>query len=197
MQRRISNAKFEEVKTFESFDMKRYSLQVKHAINDLMIGKFIKAKNHIVIMGPVGTGKTHLSQALGVMACSKGYKVRFVRSSELLNEFFRAKADATYDYLFKRYMKYDVLILDDFGLKTLSADQSSDLYDLIATTHTNTSLVITTNRKIEKWSSIFYDPVMANAALDRIVNNAYRIILDGESYRKKLTPKFSKGGSNM
>lgn len=197
MQRRITQAKFEEVKTFEGFDLKRYSLQVKHAINDLMTGKFIKTKNHIVIMGPVGTGKTHLSQALGMMACTKGYRVKFIRSNELLNEFYRSKADNTYDYLFKRYIKYDALILDDFGLKSLSADQSSDLYDLIASTHTNTSLIITTNRKIEKWSSIFFDPVMANAALDRIVNNAYRIVLDGESYRKKLTPKFNKEASIM
>ena len=148
-------------------------------------------------MGPVGTGKTHLSQALGMLACQKNKKVKFIRSSELLNEFYRSRADATYDVVFKRYSKLDVLILDDFGLKTLSANESSDLYDLIASVNINASLIITTNRKIEKWSEIFHDPVMANAALDRVVNNAYRIVLEGESYRKKFTPKFTKGDDKM
>ncbi len=73
-----------------------------------------------------------------------------------------------------------------------SAEQSSDLHDLIALIHIKSSLIITTNRKIEKWIELFYDPVMANAALDRIVNKSYRIILEGESYRKNFTPKFKK-----
>ena len=69
LQRRIIQAKFEEVKTFEGLNLKRYTLKIRHAINDLMTGKFIKEKNHIIIMGPVGTGKTHMSQALGMLAC--------------------------------------------------------------------------------------------------------------------------------
>ena len=111
----------------------------------------------------------------------------------MLNEFYRSRADSTYDVLFKRYTKFDVLILDDFGLKSLSAEQSSDLYDLIAAVHIKASLIVTTNRKIEKWADIFFDPVMANAALDRIVNNAYRLVLEGDSYRKnflRTTQKF-------
>lgn len=197
LQRRISQAKFEEIKTFEGFELKRYSLKIRHAINDLMTGKFIKEKSHVIIMGPVGTGKTHLSQALGMLACGRGKKVRFVRSNELLSEFFRSRADSSYDVLFKRYTKMDVLILDDFGLKTLSAEQSSDLYDLIAAIHINASLIITTNRKIENWTEVFFDPIMANAALDRIVNNAYRVVLEGESYRKNFIPKFEMGGDKM
>ena len=89
------------------------------------------------------------------------------------------------------------MILDDFGLKTLSAEQSSDLYDLIAALHINASLIITTNRKIETWAEIFFDPVMANAALDRIVNNSYRVVLEGESYRKNFTPKFKMEDDKM
>jgi len=197
LQRRITQAKFEEIKTFEAFDIKRYSLKVRHAINDLMTGKFIKEKNHVIIMGPVGTGKTHLSQALGMLACERRYKIKFVRSNELLLEFRRSRADNSYDALLKRYSKADILILDDFGLKTLSAEQSSDLYDLIAAIHVTASLVITTNRKIEKWSEIFFDPVMANAALDRIVNKAYRIVLEGDSYRKNFIPKFKIEGDKM
>jgi DNA replication protein DnaC len=162
-----------------------------------MTGKFIKEKSHIIIMGPVGTGKTHLSQALGMLACQRNKKVRFIRSNELLTELYRARADSTYDTLFKRYTKLDVLILDDFGLKTLSAEQSSDLYDLIASVHISASLIITTNRKIEKWSEVFFDPIMANAAMDRIVNNAYRVILEGESYRKNFIPKFEMEGDKM
>jgi DNA replication protein DnaC len=194
LQRRIDTAKFEEVKTFINFDMGRYSTQIRHAINDLMTGKFLKERNHIIIMGPVGTGKTHLSQALGMLACQKNKKVKFVATNELLNEFYRARPDEMHDKLFKRYAKFDLLILDDFGLKPLSAEQSSDLYDLIASTHIKSSLIITTNRKIEKWMELFFDPVMANAALDRVINKAYRIVLDGESYRKNFTPKFKMEG---
>ena len=95
LQRRIIQAKFEEVKTFEGLNLKRYTLKIRHAINDLMTGKFIKEKNHIIIMGPVGTGKTHMSQALGMLACQRGQKVKFIRSNELLSEFYRSRADST------------------------------------------------------------------------------------------------------
>jgi len=197
LQKRILHAKFESSKTFEAFDLKRYSIKIRHAINDLMTGKFIREKNHVIIMGPVGTGKTHLSQILGMLACQKNQRVKFIKGNELLNEFYRARADDSYDLLLKRYTKCHMIIIDDFGLKPLSAEQSSDLYDLIASTHTNASLIITTNREIEKWTELFFDPVMANAALDRIVNNAYRIILEGESYRKNFIPKFEKGDDKI
>ena len=197
LQRRINQAKFEELKTFEGLDMNRYPLKIRHAINDLMTGRFIKEKNHIIIMGPVGAGKTHLSQALGMLCCQRGKKVKFMGANELLGDFYRSRADSTYDILFKRYAKLDVLILDDFGLKTLSPEQSSDLYDLIAAMHINSSLIITSNRKIEKWSEIFFDPVMANAALDRIVNSAYRLVLDSDTFRKNFIPKFTKEDDKM
>ncbi len=131
-----------------------------------------------------------------MLACQRNKKVKFIRSNELLNEFYRSRTDFTYDVIFKRYTKVDLLILDDFGLKTLSAEQSSDLYDLMAV-HINASLIITTNRKIETWAEIFFDPVMANVALDRIVNNSYRVVLEGDSYRKNFTPKFKMEDDNM
>ena len=132
----------------------------------------------------------HIAYKLLKPQLKSNKKVKFIRSNVLINEFYRSRADFTYDSLFKRYTKFDVLILDDFGLKILSAEQSSDLYDLIAAVHINASLIITTNRKIETWAEIFFDPVMANAALDRIVNNAYRVVLEGDSYRKNFIPKF-------
>lgn len=189
---KIKNAHFEEVKSFDNFDFKPYQSKTIQAIKHLMTGNFITEQNHVVIMGPVGTGKTHLAQALGLMACQKGKKVKFVRTNELLQQFYRSRADETWDKLFNRYQKFDVLILDDFGLKTLSAEQSSDLYDLIAAIHIKSSIIITSNRKIECWMELFHDPVMANAAMDRIIHKAFRVILDGETYRKNFTPKVEK-----
>jgi DNA replication protein DnaC len=188
--RRVSQARFEEAKSLEDFDLKRYSTNVIQAIRSLMTGSFLKENNHIIIMGPVGTGKTHLAQGLGVLACQRNKKVHFVRANDLLNKFHQSRADETWNKVFSAYTKYDVLILDDFGLKSFSPEQSSDLYDLIAALHIKSTLIITTNRKLESWSDLFYDPVMGNAALDRVANKAYRIILDGDSYRKKFIPKF-------
>ena len=189
---KIRNAHFEEVKSIDNFDFKPYQNKTVQAIKHLMTGNFINEKNHVVIMGPVGTGKTHLAQALGLLACQKGKKVKFVRTNELLQQFYRSRADETWDKLFTRYTKFDALILDDFGLKALSAEQSSDLYDLIAAIHTKSSIIITSNRKIECWMDLFHDPVMANAAMDRIINKAFRVILDGETYRKNFIPKIDK-----
>jgi len=197
LSKRIHSAKFEELKSFDNFDLRRYKDKTVQAIRYLMTGAFLNTNNHIVIMGPVGTGKTHLGQSLGLMACQKGKKVHFVRANDLLLEFHRSKADETTYQLFKRFNRYDVFIIDDFGLKSLSAEQSNDLYDLIASMHISSCIIFTTNRKIEDWSSVFYDPVMANAAMDRIINNSYRIILDGESYRKKFTPKYDFGGDKL
>jgi DNA replication protein DnaC len=189
LQRRIKQAKFEEPKSFNNFELNRYSVEVNQAIRNIMTGKFLKDRNHVIIMGPVGTGKTHLAQSIGLLACEHKKKVCFIRTNDLLHKFHQSRADESWIKLFNTYTKYDVLILDDFGLQSLSAEQSSDLYDLIAAIHVKSTLVITTNRKIEGWMDVFYDKVMANAALDRIINKAYRIVLDGESYRKKFIPK--------
>ena len=189
LDRRIKHAQFEEAKSFEGFELKRYSASVNQMVRNLMTGKFIKDQNHVIIMGPVGTGKTHLAQALGLLACQKKKKVCFIRANDLLNKMHQAKADESWMKLFNRYIKYDVLILDDFGLKALSAEQSADLYDLIASLHVKSTLIITTNRTVEGMLDVFHDPIMANAALDRITGKAFQVILDGESYRKKFIPK--------
>jgi DNA replication protein DnaC len=189
LQRRIRQAKFEEPKSFNNFELNHYSVEVNQAIRNIMTGKFLKDRNHVIIMGPVGTGKTHLAQSIGLLACEQKKKVCFIRTNDLLHKFHQSRADESWVKVFNFYTKYDVLILDDFGLQSLSAEQSSDLYDLIAAIHVKSTLVITTNRKIEGWMDVFYDKVMANAALDRIINKAYRIVLDGESYRKKFIPK--------
>lgn len=194
LSKRINSAKFEELKSFDNFDLRGYKDQTVQAIRYLMTGAFLNDNNHVVIMGPIGTGKTHLAQSLGLMACQKGKKVHFIRANDLLLEFHKSKADETTYQLFKRFSRYQVLIIDDFGLKSLSAEQSNDLYDLIAAMHISSCIIFTTNRKIEDWANIFYDPVMANAAMDRIINKSYRIILDGESYRKNFTPKYDFGG---
>ncbi len=195
LQKRISQAKFEEPKSFDNFDLKRYSIEVNQTLRNLMTGKFLKEKQHVIIMGPVGTGKTHLGQSLGLLACQKKLKVCFIRANDLLNKFHQAKADETWIKVFNQFTRYDVLILDDFGLKSLSPEQSADLYDLIAAVHIKSSIIITTNRKVEGLSDVFYDQIMANAALDRMTNKAYRVILDGESYRKKFIPKVEKIGN--
>ena len=190
--RRIKTAKFEEYKSFDDYDTKSYSMEANGIISTLKIGKFIKDKNHVIIMGPVGTGKTHLAQALGLLACQKAKKVCFIRANDLTNKLYQAKADDSWLKVFSYYSKFDVLILDDFGLKSLSAEQSTDLYDLIASVHIKSSLIITTNRNTKGMLEVFHDPIMANATMDRIISKAYKITLDGESYRKKFMPRIDK-----
>lgn len=182
---RLKKAKFEQEKTFEDFEFSRYPLTTQHLIRDLMAGHYLQEKRHILIVGPTGTGKTHVGQALGHQACRQGKRVHFIRGASLLREMNASRADHTWERALKRFVAPELLIIDDFGLSALSFSQAEDIYELIAERHLKSSFIFTSNRKIEALVEIFPDPAMGNAALDRIVSQSYHVILEGESYRRK------------
>jgi len=186
---KIKLANFEEIKTLQTLDLKRYTPEVRRVINHLTTGAHLREQKNVIILGPTGTGKTHLAQALGHDACTKGKKVKFIRSNSLIAEFNASRTDDSWQTVFNKYVRPDILILDDFGLKPLSQTAACDLYELIASKHVKSNFIITSNRKTQGWSELFPDQVMACAALDRIIHNSYAIVLEGESYRKNFLPK--------
>jgi DNA replication protein DnaC len=157
-----------------------------------MTGHYLKEHQHILIVGPTGTGKTHLAQALGHQACRQGNQVRFIRAAVLLRELYASRADQTWNKAIKKFTSPELLIIDDFGLSTLSFTQAEDLYELITQRHLNSSIILTSNRKVEAWVDLFPDPAMGNAVVDRLANQSYHIVLEGESYRRQTRPKWPK-----
>ncbi len=101
----------------------------------------------------------------------------------------QARADHTFEKVFRRYLTLDLLILDDFGLRRLNAQQSTDLYELIIARHRHSSFAITSNRSVDEWLTLFDDPLLGNSALDRLANAAHQLVIEGPSYRAKLSPK--------
>jgi DNA replication protein DnaC len=186
---RFKRAKFEQEKTFEGFDFNRYPLKTQHLIRDLMCGHYLREHQHILIVGPTGTGKTHLAQALGHQACRQGRSVRFMRAAALLREMNASRADHSWERALKRYVTPELLIIDDFGLAALTFTQAEDLYEIIAERHSKASCVFTSNRKIQAWVDLFPDPAMGNAAVDRLAHQSHHLILEGESYRRQMAPK--------
>jgi len=158
---------------------------MQHLIHDLMTRHYLQESRHILIVGPTGTGKTHLAQALGHQACRQGKRVRFIRAATLLRELNASRADHTWERALNRFVAPELLIIDDFGLSALSFSQAEDIYELIAQRHLKSSFIFTSNRKIEAWVELFPDPAMGNAALDRVVSQSYHVILEGDSYRRK------------
>src|SRR3954470_21321597 len=110
--------------------------------------EFLARKEHTVFVGPVGVGKTLLAQCLGSTAVRAGHSVVFIRADALLAELGQARADRSYDKVFRRYLAPDLIILDDFGLRRLTAQQSNDLYELIVERHRRASFCITSNRSV-------------------------------------------------
>ena len=186
--RRLQQAKFEQEKTFEQIKLNCYPSETQKTMRELIGSQYLKSKQNVLIMGPAGTGKTHLAQALGHHACRQGLSVRFVRSNMFFRDLHASRADETWMRKFQQYNKHDLLILDDFGLKVMTPQQADDIYELIAERHQKCSIIMTSNRSLEGWIKLFPDPVMGNAALDRLANNSYQLILTGESYRKNLRP---------
>jgi len=189
---RLSRASFEEEKTLEGFDFS-FNPKIKRAlITNLATCIFIEKKEHVLIYGPAGVGKTHLAQAIGHEACRKGYEVLFVKSIKMLRSLHAARADHSWEKRIKKFLRPDLLIIDDFGLTGLTATQAEDFYEIVTERHLTSSMIINSNRPPQDWIPLFPDPVMANSALDRVAHHAHHIIIEGgESYRKKLRPTYS------
>jgi DNA replication protein DnaC len=186
--KRLRAAKFESQYTFDNLLLDNYPSQIKRNIRDLQTGNYLHEHKSIIIMGPTGTGKTHLAHALGHAACCKGTSTLFIRANTMLRQLQTSRADLSWSKEFHKHLKPKLLILDDFALKAMTPEQAEDVYELIAERHSRSSFIITSNRTVDAWVKLFPDPVMANAALDRLGNNSYQIILEGESFRKKNRP---------
>jgi DNA replication protein DnaC len=189
IQNRLSKACFEGEKTLEGFDFAFNPKMNPKRIRDLATCLFIEKQEHVLFYGPAGVGKTHLAQALGHAACRKGYDVLFTKAVKLFRSLLAARADHSWERRIKKYLSPDLLIIDDFGLTTLNPVQAEDFYEIVTERHQRASTIITSNRPPQDWIPLFPDPVMANSALDRLAHHAHHIVLEGESYRKKLTPK--------
>lgn len=189
---RLSRASFEEQKNIEDFDFS-FNPKIKRSlVRDLGTCLFIDKKEHVLICGSAGVGKTHLAQALGHEACRRRYDVLFVKAVKMFRNLHAARADHSWEKKMKRYLRPDLLIIDDFGLTALNATQAEDFYEIVTERHLKSSMIITSNRPPQDWVALFPDPVMANSALDRLAHHAHHIIIEGgESYRKKLRPTYS------
>ena len=188
MTTRLGRAGFAEPQTFEDFDWDVPVSFDRDRVRDLFTLAFLERREDVIFMGPVGVGKTALACALGHSACRAGHRVLFLRSDSLLRLIHQSRADNSTERILRTLLTPDLLIIDDFGLRRLTAQQSSDFYEVVIERHKRASTVVTSNRAIEEWIPLFDDPILAQSALDRFAHNGHQIVMDGPSYRGRQRP---------
>lgn len=161
----------------------------KRMLAELTSLRFLESHRHVVVLGPVGVGKTFVSQALGHIACRHGYQVRFIRADEMLRTLRQSRFDNSRDAEMTALTTVDLLILDDFALEPMSKEESKDVYQLFLERTGRGSMIITSNRDTAEWLAMFDDVLLAQSAVDRFKNAAYDFVIEGESYRPRLKPK--------
>ena len=185
---RLHQAGFQETCRLEDFDWSASITMDRRLLDAAFSLEFLARHEHVLLVGPAGVGKSFLAQALGYSAVRAGHTVRFTHADDFFKTMVRARVDNSVDRAFRSFLAPDLLILDDLGLHRLTAQQSADLYELILNRHRASSFIITSNRAVDEWLSIFDDPILGNSALDRLANASYQIVIEGSSYRERLSP---------
>ena len=190
LNRLLQNAGLGTEKTIETFDFS-FNPSINAAyIRELATCRFIEKGEGIFFIGPTGTGKTHLAKALCHQACRKHFTTAFYPFHQFFNEMGKAELKNKLSQLFKKLIKIDLLVIDDFGFKKIDQQSAEYLYAIVDARYAVKSIILTSNRAITDWAAIFPDPLMANAILDRLAHHSHQIIIKGETYRKKFIPKF-------
>lgn len=192
-ERRYKQAGFTGKKTLENFDFTFNPTINQKLIRDLSTCHFVKEGHPVIIVGPCGTGKTHLAEALGFCAIQQGYDVMCTTQSKLSEELQGAKAGGTYAKKLKALSKVKLLIIDDFGLKPLRTPEDENLHELISERYEQSSTLITSNLAVSEWHHAFSNQLLGSATIDRLCHDAYEVKLEGKSYRS--SKKVSKMGA--
>ena len=189
--RRLRDAKFPILKPMETFDFDASPGLEIRLMKELSNCDYTKKGRNIIFVGKSGTGKTHLSTALGMEACSQGIRSRFITGCGLANELIEARDEKQLGRAIKRYASYGLLIIDELGYIPFSKEGAQLIFQILAERHERKSVIITTNKGFGDWTEIFGDPSMTAALLDRVTHKAHIINCDWDSYRLKETLKRS------
>ena len=191
---RFKKSRINANKTLEQFDFGFNAKINQQQIKDLSTCHFIQEKAPVLIVGPCGTGKSHVAQALAHCAIRTGNDVLFFTQTQIFKYLQNARATGEYEKKFQQLIKIPLLIMDDFGLKPLRSPQDEDLHDLIAERYEQLSTIVTSNLAFDEWGDAFPNKLLGAATIDRLRHAAYKIVLEGNSYRSltKTDKKTSK-----
>jgi len=157
-------------------------------LSDLTSLRFTEAGHGVLILGPVGTGKTHLATALGHIGIRRRLSVVAARTDKLFTRLRAARLDNTLEVEIRKLARVDLLILDDFALRNLDATETNDFYELIVERHRRASTIVTSNREPSEWMSMMSDALLAQSAIDRLTSGAHTLVIEGPSYRQRTDP---------
>lgn len=172
-------------KGLEDFDFTFQPSIKKSEIFELSTGNFIGKHENVIFIGQPGTGKTHLSVALGLKALGYGYTTLFTSVADMITTLEQSRADMSYQKKIQQYLKPDLLILDELGYKTMAESTVEDFFEIVSRRYEKGSLIITSNRDFQEWEKIFIDKTLTGAILDRLVHHCHILNINGESYRVK------------
>jgi len=194
LEQRVRRANFEHAKTIEDFDFHFNPSVPKSKIVDLATCAFVAKRQNVLLIGPTGVGKSHVGEALGHRACRAGHTALYTPAHEMLGQLRAARGDNSYDRKLLRFTTPELLIIDDLGLRPLTRDEPVDLYEIIRARYERASTIITSNRDVTELGALFGDPLLAAAAMDRLLHGAHVIVMEGASFRNP-PPRSAKAAS--
>ena len=189
---RVRRAGFEKLCTLEDFDFQFNPDIPKAQVLDIATCQFVPRAENIVLIGEAGLGKSHLAQAFALRACRGGYSAQHILAEELFRQLKAGRGDGTYERRLARFAKVDVLVVDDLGLRPLAGHEPLDLYEVTRQRYERRPLVITSNRNIEELTKLLPDPLLASAAMDRLLHHSHVLHLVGDTYRNPKRPNRKK-----
>jgi len=167
----------------------------RRLLDELRLLRFVEQHHHVLLMGPVGVGKTMLAHALGHLAIRRGLSVICEAADKLFLRLKASRLDDSHRLELRRLIAIDLLIVDDLALRALDDIETADLYEIVTARHRAGSIVVTSNREPSEWLAMLADPLHAQALVDRFSNNAYDLVIEGESYRRRQKPRLSSDDS--